>query len=81
MMVALSWSVEHDEVELALRVGAALRWFWNTAGYYSEGRSWLEAALDKEGPASEARINALAGVGWLAGTHGDLDRAEMAAEG
>src|SRR3712207_4203505 len=61
MRAALSWSMEQDEVELALRLGGALRWFWSMAGYYSEGRSWLEAALAKEGPASaEARIKALA---------------------
>jgi predicted ATPase/DNA-binding SARP family transcriptional activator len=55
---ALSWSMEHDEVELALRLGGALRWFWFMAGYYSEGRSWLEAALGKEGPAlAEARAH------------------------
>jgi predicted ATPase/DNA-binding SARP family transcriptional activator/DNA-binding CsgD family transcriptional regulator len=81
MRAALSWSIQHDEVELALRLGGALRWFWYMAGYYSEGRSWLEAALGKEGPASaEARIKALDGVGSLAGTQGDLDRAESAAE-
>jgi DNA-binding CsgD family transcriptional regulator/tetratricopeptide (TPR) repeat protein len=81
MRAALSWSMEQDEVELALKLGGALRWFWYVAGYYSEGRSWLEAALGKEGPASaEARIKALAGVGWLTVDQGDLDRAEAAAE-
>jgi tetratricopeptide (TPR) repeat protein len=50
-------------------------------GYYSEGRRWLEVALGKEGPASaEARIKALAGVGFLAVDQGDLDRAEAAAD-
>ena len=78
---ALSWSMEHDEVELALRLGGALQRFWTIAGYYSEGRSWLEAALGKEGPASaEARIKALEGVGYLAVSQTDLDRAEAAAE-
>jgi non-specific serine/threonine protein kinase len=81
MRAALSWSIKHDEDELALKLGGALRWFWNMAGYHKEGRSWLEAALGKEGPASsEARIKALAGVGWLAGDQGDLDRAQSAAE-
>jgi predicted ATPase/DNA-binding SARP family transcriptional activator/DNA-binding CsgD family transcriptional regulator len=81
MRAALSWSMEHDEVELALKLGGALRWFWFMGGYYSEGRRWLEAALGKEGPASEeTRIKALAGVGWLGMNQGDLDRAEAAAE-
>jgi predicted ATPase/class 3 adenylate cyclase len=81
MRAALHWAIEHEEGELALRVGGALRWFWYMEGYYSEGRRWLEAALGKEGPASaEARIKALAGVGFLAVDQGDLDRAEAAAD-
>ena len=81
MRAALSWALEHEEAELALRLGGALRWFWNMGGYYGEGRSWLEAALAKEGRASaQARAKALEGVGWLANQQGDLDRAEAAAE-
>jgi predicted ATPase/class 3 adenylate cyclase len=78
---ALSWALDHEEAELALRLGAALRWFWNMGGYYGEGRSWLEAMLAKEGGASaEARARALEGLGWLANQQGDLDRAEAIAE-
>ncbi len=78
---ALTWSMEHGEVELALRLGGALRWFWNMGGYYGEGRNWLEAVLAKEGPASaQARARALEGVGWLANQQGDLNRAEATAE-
>ena len=81
LRAALSWSIGRDEVELTLRLGGALRWFWNMAGYYSEGRSWLEAALGKEGSASaEAKITTLSGVGWLALEQGDFDRAEAAAK-
>jgi predicted ATPase len=78
---ALSWSMEHGEVELALRLGGALRWFWNMGGYYGEGRSWLEASLAKEGPASaQARARVLEGLAWLANQQGDLNRAEATAE-
>ena len=81
MRAALSWSIEHDEVELALRLGGALGWFWYMAGYDSEGRGWLESALTKDkGVSAEARIKALAGVGFLAVDQGDLDRAEAAAD-
>ena len=34
MRAALSWAIEHEEATLALRVGAALRWFWYMEGYY-----------------------------------------------
>ena len=81
MRAALSWALAHEEVDLALRLGAALRWFWNMGGYYGEGRSWLEATLAKEGGASpQARAKALEGLAWLANQQGDLDRAEAIAE-
>jgi predicted ATPase/class 3 adenylate cyclase len=81
MRAALSRALEADSADLALRLGGALRWFWNMGGYYGEGRRWLEAALDKEGPASaRARAKVLEGVGWLANQQGDLDRAEATAE-
>jgi len=81
MRAALSWAIEHEEAELALRLGGALRWFWYMEGYYGEGRRWLEAALGKDwGAAAGARARALEGVGWLASSQGDLDRAQAAAE-
>jgi tetratricopeptide (TPR) repeat protein len=81
MRAALSWAIEHEEAELALRLGGALRWFWFMEGHYGEGRRWLEAALGKDrGAAAEARARALEGVGWLASGQGDLDRAQAAAE-
>src|SRR5688572_13755648 len=46
---ALSWALEGKEVEVALRLGGALSWFWSMRGYYGEGRRWLEEALAIEG--------------------------------
>jgi tetratricopeptide (TPR) repeat protein len=82
MRASLSWAIEHEEATLALRVGAALRWFWYMEGYYGEGRRWLEAALDKDwgAAAAEARARALEGVGWLAEGQGDFDRGQAATE-
>src|SRR5215211_1856314 len=81
MRAALSRALEFEAAELALRLGGALRWFWNMAGYYGEGRRWLEAALDKDGwESAQARAKVLEGVGWLANQQGDLDRAEATAE-
>src|SRR5829696_4377924 len=82
MRAALSWAIEHEEATLALRVSGALRWFWYMEGYYGEGRRWLEAALGKNwgAAAAEARARALEGVGWLASSQGDLDRAQAAAK-
>src|SRR5918998_593450 len=82
MRAGLSWAIEHEEATLALRVSGALRWFWYMEGYYGEGRRWLEAALgmDWEAAAVEVRARALEGVGWLASSQGDLDRAQAAAK-
>ena len=79
LRAALSWALEQGEVDLALRLGGDLWWFWMMRGHYGEGRSWLEEALAMDGRGSqEARAMALAGVGGLAGEQGDLDRAEEA---
>jgi predicted ATPase/class 3 adenylate cyclase len=81
LRAALSWALDQEEVDLALRLGAALRWFWNMGGYYGEGRSWLETTLAMEGGASpQPRVKAFEGLAWLANQQGDLDRAEAIAE-
>jgi predicted ATPase/DNA-binding SARP family transcriptional activator/DNA-binding CsgD family transcriptional regulator len=81
LRAALAWSLESDEAELGLRLAGASHPFWSKQGNYSEGRRWLEAALTMDaGVPTQARTNALAGVGWLALWQGDLDRASAAAE-
>jgi predicted ATPase/class 3 adenylate cyclase/Tfp pilus assembly protein PilF len=78
--VAFSWALERKEVEVALRLGGALSWFWWVRGY-SEGRRWLEEALAMDGIVSpEVRAMALAGAGGLAWQQGELDRAKEACE-
>lgn len=46
MRVALTWLIEQRENELALRLCAALWWFWHLRGYWSEGRRWLKTTLE-----------------------------------
>ena len=68
LRAALSWLIEREEGELALRLSAALWWFWNIRGYWSEGRHWLEAVLglpQAQGRTTR-RAKALLGVGVLA---------------
>jgi predicted ATPase/class 3 adenylate cyclase len=81
MRVALSWTLERKKVEVALRLGGALWWFWSARGYYSEGRRWLEEVLAIDGRGSpEVRARALAAAGGLALDQDDLDRAKEACE-
>src|SRR5207248_2360471 len=42
---ALESALAAGDAELALRLGAALWWFWYLRGFYSEGRRWLEQVL------------------------------------
>src|SRR5215211_4624856 len=81
MRAALTWALEHEEVEEALRLGGALWWFWWMRSHNSEGRRWLEQVLVMDGRGSlEVRAMALAGVGYLGLEQGDLDRAKEACE-
>ena len=81
LRVALSWTLERGEAELGLRLAGALWMFWEAHGHYSEGRRWLEKALEKEGRTSAAaRAKALEGFGWLVFRAGETNRAVVAAE-
>ncbi|MDQ3780008.1 MAG: tetratricopeptide repeat protein [Chloroflexota bacterium] len=64
---ALTWSIAADP-GLALRLSSYLGPFWNKRGYWSEGREWLERALEA-GPThpSRERAIALGNAGALAG--------------
>jgi predicted ATPase/transcriptional regulator with XRE-family HTH domain len=42
---ALRWTRERHEIDLGLRLAGALWWFWETRGYGTEGREWVEGML------------------------------------
>jgi predicted ATPase/DNA-binding CsgD family transcriptional regulator len=75
---ALSWALERDEAELALRMSGALGEFWYLSGHLSEGRRWLEAALaGEDGGPDAARARALTWAGamrWITREHDDYER-------
>lgn len=70
---ALRWTLLHD-AEAALRLTAALWWFWNTRGAWREARAWLEQALRLPHAAhpSQARGRALLVLADFATHQGDL---------
>ena len=81
MREALSWALEHEEGELALRLGAALWRFWHVRGYLSEGLRWMKRVLAEGEPAaSQVRVKALEGMGWLTQFQGDFARAKATYE-
>lgn len=73
---AIAFSLEVKETEEALTLGGALWLFWYTRGHYSEGRRWLERALEAAGESSRGRAKALNGLGNLIREQGDYERAE-----
>jgi predicted ATPase len=77
LRAALGWSLRSGgDPALGLRLAGALWRFWQTRGYLTEGRGWLEEALASDQPApSAARARALDGAGNLAETQGDYGQA------
>ncbi len=79
MRAALGWLIAHEEVEQTLRFCGALWWFWQTRGYWSEGRRWLKAvlALPRTGARTAIRARVLSAAGELAGVQGDWREARL----
>ena len=78
--VALSWSLESGETDLALRLAGALWWFWFVRGHITEGRRWLEASsADGAGPAAYV-AKALNGAGRFAVEQGEVQKATATLE-
>jgi predicted ATPase/class 3 adenylate cyclase len=78
---ALGGALEASVPEQALRLGAALWFFWYQHGYWTEGRDWLERALARgtQAPA-RLRAQALYGVADLARHQDQTDEALAACE-
>jgi len=45
LRAALRWMIDQGAPETTLRLASALRWFWYTGGYLTEGRQWLSEVL------------------------------------
>jgi predicted ATPase/DNA-binding CsgD family transcriptional regulator/transcriptional regulator with XRE-family HTH domain len=68
LRAALEWSLSGPAQagEIAQDMAGVLTRFWWLAGHFGEGRRWLTRALAAAPAASEARMRALHGAGWLA---------------
>lgn len=63
---ALRWSIDGARVEAGLQLAEALKSFWYTRGYLSEGREWLESLLALSSDPTQGRALALDQAGFLA---------------
>ena len=89
LRAALAWSQADGGPEFALRLTAALGWFWRVRSHLGEGRRWLGAALTARADSSERpsafsgldgtkaalRVRALTGAGLLAFAQTDYEAA------
>ena len=77
LRAALDWALAHRDVELGLRLAAALWQFWYVRGHATEGRAQLRALLAlADGTAPGApHAAALLGAAQLALSQGDHDEA------
>lgn len=87
LRAALAWSLRQEGAgEIALRLAAALVWFWSERRSVSEGRRWLEQvlALAVSSHLAEscprAWAQAASGIGQLARWHGDFATARTFGE-
>ncbi|MGC2238170.1 MAG: protein kinase [Pyrinomonadaceae bacterium] len=80
LRAALFWSTEND-TDTAVNLTASIRRFWILHNHLSEGRKWLESALNKsDGATADVRFKLLNGLGSAAGYQGDYETARKAHE-
>ena len=82
LRAALHWSLEQGKsrhrMEMALRLGGALRRFWLVHAHISEGRTFLEQALAESGDVSApVRAKALMTAANLAVSQNDYERTQL----
>ncbi|MGH2406556.1 MAG: ATP-binding protein [Candidatus Limnocylindrales bacterium] len=70
---ALRWTIDHDELDLALEAVGALWRFWHLRGHLREGQRWASEVLDKAPEVSSNRrtraLNTLGGLTYWLGDY------------
>jgi tetratricopeptide (TPR) repeat protein len=77
LRAALGWSRDTGDHDTFLRLAGALAFFWYYRGYLTEGRRWLDQALQTPPDAASPRPRAwaLTASGLLANVRGEPERA------
>jgi predicted ATPase len=77
LRAALVWSLENNEVTMALEIASFLQSIWLGQGRIREGLAWIDAALaadgTREADSAAARVRALADKALLDSWYGSLD--------
>ena len=69
---AISWSLNSDDPDGALRLISAMGWFWFVRGYWREAARWLHRGLETEGASALWRAHAITRCGC-----GEIIRANL----
>ena len=78
LRAAMGWLLEQGEIAMALRMGAALAWFWDLNYSVHEGWNFLEKALvGSEDVAVPVRARGLVAAGYMASMLGHYERGEV----
>ncbi len=78
LRAALSWLLEKEQIELALRLGRGVWAFWLFHDHLREGQRWFEKALNaSNGVVASVRARALYAASSLAYYGGDLSRSAV----
>jgi predicted ATPase len=75
LRAALDWTIGQGDAATALPIAAHLWHFWNVRGALTEGRNWLDRALNLQGGTPIDRAAALRGSARLAEGQGDFRQA------
>ena len=65
LRVALAWSLQAGEVDIAQRTTAALSLFWLVRRHVAEAVEWFDRVLAAEGGSTKARASALVQAGFI----------------
>ena len=76
LRAALGWLEATGQADMELGFASALKLFWWVRGHLSEGRRWLEEALEHAELQPPLRAKGLAAAGVLAYKQADYDRAK-----
>jgi predicted ATPase len=61
LLAGLRWAADTGDADTAVRLGAALAWYWTILGNHADAATWLGVALAVEGPSKhEAKAVATA---------------------
>jgi len=77
----LTWAcATPDRADRAMQLGLAMSGFWETRGYFTEARQWLEKILSLDTNATTVRASLLPHASNFASAQGDYENAHIFAE-